>query len=297
VQQSPNTDDVNGVQSIWGPRQEDGLAVGNSNFTSTKAANITPFINGANNQIVLPNQDVASAAESYWFKVTTPASASNNFTVQIQSSSLSELSPKVQLYNSALKGLVQVAAASNAYGATISASINNATPNTTYYIRVLGSNGGANGTGAYAMTVNMGSQKTNAVAPPNTVVFAQPDQGSGGIYDTNGAPGWTWWNGFWNWIPASIHSLEARGDFLLISPGTGTPNNSTVAGGSIPGGSFLTALISSISNAASQPGIDLSVTGQILLSLGDPSANTTSAQLPTVLIDVPHPTYLSSVWN
>ena len=156
VQQAPDADDVAGIQAIWGPRAEDGLAAGNSNFTSAKAADITKFINGANNQIVLPNQDVASSAESYWFKVTTPANASSNFTVQIQAASLSELSPKVQIYNASLQGLVQVAAASNSYRSTISASISNATPNTTYYIRVLGSNGGANGAGAYAMTVNMG---------------------------------------------------------------------------------------------------------------------------------------------
>ena len=186
VQQSPNTDDVNGIRAIWGPRAEDGLAAGNSNFTSARAADITPFINGANDQVVLAYQDVASSAESYWFRVTTPANASNNLTVQIQSTGLSELSPRVQIYSSAIKGLVQTVAPSNAYGATIATSINYATPNTTYYIKVLGSSAGPTGTGAYAMTVNMGGSGIAQVAPPNTLVYAQPDQGSGSTYERIG---------------------------------------------------------------------------------------------------------------
>ena len=211
-------DDVAGVQAIWGPRQEDGLAAGNSNFTPARAASITPFINGANNQIVLPNQDVASSAESYWFKVTTPANASNNLTVQIQAASLSELSPKVQIYNAALNGLVQVSAATNAYRSTIDASINYATPNTTYYIRVLGSSNGPNGTGAYAMTVNMGNSAINLVAPPNTTVYAQPDQGTGGIFEKIGGANTPRNTPVDLPDPIRVGNQIAGGDFLTISP-------------------------------------------------------------------------------
>ena len=218
VQQGLNTDDVAGIQAIWGPRKEDGLAAGNSNFTSAHAASITPFINGANDQIVLPNQDVASSAERYWFKVTTPANASNNLTVQIQSTWLSELSPRVQIYNAGLQGLVQVSAPSNAYGTIVDASISNATPNTTYYIAVLGSNGGVTGTGAYGMTVNMGNSAIGMVAPPNTTVYTQPDQGGGGIFEKIGGA-----NTPRNTpvdLPDPIHvgNLIAGGDFLTISP-------------------------------------------------------------------------------
>ena len=182
-QQYLDQDDINGVRSIWGPRQEDGLAAGNSNFTSSKAASITPFINGANNQIWLPNQNVVSPDESYWFKVTTPANASNNLTVQVQSWWLSELSPDVTIFNSSLKGLARATAPTSAYGAVIAASISNATPNTTYYIRMEGSAGFANASGAYAMTVNMGNQSIAMSPPPNTTVYAQPDQGPGGVLE------------------------------------------------------------------------------------------------------------------
>ena len=241
VQQSPDTDDVNGVQSIWGPRQEDGLAVGNSNFTSAKAADITRFTNGANDQIVLPNQDVASSAESYWFKVTTPANASHNFTVQIQSSSLSELSPKVQLYNSSLKGWSRSRRHRTRTGrrSTPRSATRRRTRPTTSACwartevprRRRLCDDREHGSPTTSATTSAGTSAISLVAP-RTRGPRPARPGGRGIYDTNGAPGWTWWNGFWNWIPASIHSLEARGDFLLISPGTSTPNNSTVAGGS-----------------------------------------------------------------
>ena len=309
VQQQLNTDDVDGVQAIWEPRKEDGLAAGNSNFTPTHAASITPFINGANDQIVLPNQDVASSAESYWFKVTTPANASNNLTVQIQSTWLSELSPKVQIYNAALKGLVQVSAPSNAYGTIVDASISNASPNTTYYIRVLGSNGGETGTGAYGMTVNMGRSAIGMISPPNTTVYAQPDQGSGGQYDRiggGGLPGDGGWNPGSDWKGASIHDLESRGDDLMTSPwapSSGTPQDPTVAGAGQSSSNFVTSLITSIATASAQSGFGLSSPDLPSLGLSNSSptsASATSAELPTVLVDVPHPTYNSTArdqWN
>jgi hypothetical protein len=174
-----NSDDIAGVRSIWGPRAEDPVWMNTGNNVSSKAADITGFITPSNNQAYMPGLDVANPGESYWFRITTPSNASSTFTAQIQSSGLSELSPRVQIYNASLQGLVQTTAPATAYGTTIQATINNATPNTTYYIKVLGSNNGSTGTGAYALTVNMGSGSIATAPPPNTMVAAQPDQGGG----------------------------------------------------------------------------------------------------------------------
>ena len=189
VDQQLSSDDIAGVQSIWGPRQEDPFVQNTDNLTWTNAANVTGFMNTSSDQVYLPGLDVASSAESYWFKVTTPSNASNTFTAQVQSTNLSELSPRVQIYNASLKGLVQASATASTYGATIDATITNATPNTTYYIRVLGSNSGSSGTGAYAMTLNMGSYGIGLAPPPNTLVYAQPDQGGGSDQLTVGGAG------------------------------------------------------------------------------------------------------------
>ncbi len=180
VKQSPSTDDIAGIRAVWGPRQEDGLAQGWSNFTFANAANINPFMNSSN-QITLAYQSVAKSSESYNFKVTTPANSSSSLSIVVQSSSLSLLSPKVQLFDANTNGLIQTSAATNAYGAAIGMTYGSATPNTTYYIRVFGTNGGQTGTGAYALLVNMGSAGMSLVNPPNTQVAVQASQGGGGL--------------------------------------------------------------------------------------------------------------------
>ncbi len=179
TQQWLASDDINGAKAIWGPRQEDPFVQSTNNLTMANAANVTGFMNPSSGQVYLPGLDVASSAQSYWFKVTTPANSSAVFTAQVQSSNLSELSPRVEIFNASGVGLAQTSAPANAYGATINATITNATPNTTYYVRVLGSNAGYTGTGAYTMTLNAGYGFIGTAPPPNTQVLAQGSQGGG----------------------------------------------------------------------------------------------------------------------
>jgi Matrixin len=186
IKQGLATDDVQGIQALWGPRPEDGIEQATHNLTWQNAATCNGVIN-SQNQVILNSLNVASTSESYWFKVTTPANASNVFTVQVQSQGISELSPRVVIYNSTPTPLTQAIAPTNAYGATIAATITNATPNTTYYIRILGSNAGPTGTGIYSFTANMGTQAIANVPPPYTYVPAQADQGYGGLFEKTAA--------------------------------------------------------------------------------------------------------------
>jgi hypothetical protein len=285
VKQALSPDDIAGAQYVWAPRVEDGLAQGWSNFSPSNAAAISPFMNGANNQIVLPNQDVAVTGQLYWFKFTTPANASNNLTVQIQSQNLSELSPMVQLYNANGQGLVQTAASSSAYGATIDASISNATPNTTYYIRVSGSDVLANGTGAYSMTVNMGNSPIALTPPPNTTVYAQPDQGGGGSYQLSAS----------NPTTPTLAQIQAMGDYFNFAPTTTSQGSSIV--GSI--NSILAALLPWLSGSTSSSGNS----GSNSSSSSNPSSVTLTnfssgfVNLPTVLIGVTTPSYSNGFLN
>ncbi len=222
IQDFPNTDDIAGVQSIWGPRAEDPFEQATNNLTFANAANVNAWLNPSNGQVYLPGLDVASTAESYWFKVTTPANTSAVFTAQVQSSALSELSPRVQIFNASGVGLAQTSAAPWSYGATINATITNATPNTTYYVRVLGSNSGDSGTGGYTMTLNMGFGYIATAPPPNTTVYAQPDQGGGATQQRIGGANTTA-NTEVN-VPDTIMigSLTVQGDALTALP-TATP--------------------------------------------------------------------------
>jgi hypothetical protein len=281
VKQIPSNDDIAGAQYVWGPRAEDGIAQGCSNFTSNKAATITQFTNGGNDQIVLPNQDVAVSGQLYWFKFTTPANASNNLTVQIQSQYLSELSPMVQLYNGYGQGLVQTAAATNTYGATIDASISNATPNTTYYVRVSGSSTLASGTGAYAMTVNMGYNGISLVAPPIPQVAVQPDQGAGGAYQLVGST-----------LP-TLADLQAHGDFFNFAP----INISSGWGSGIGSGTIFSLQTGGFNNAP------LFASVQTSNSSNNPGANLISeienivSSLPAILIGMNTPNYNGGLLN
>jgi hypothetical protein len=215
VQQYVAADDVAGVQSIWSPRQEDGFVVGLQNFDAAHAVNITQYTQ-PNDQIILGPLDVAKSSESYWFKVTTPANASNIFQAAVQSTNLSELSPRVAIFDANLHGLWQYTAPANAYGTIIQASLYNATPNTTYYVRVSGSNAGPTGTGAYALMIDMGTVFLTNFVPATTQVLAQHDQGGGGLYDsTNG-------QGAASSSASSGNSATVAGPSATVAPAPGS---------------------------------------------------------------------------
>jgi hypothetical protein len=72
-------------------------------------------------------------------------------------------------------------------GATVSVSTT-VSPGQTYYFKVL-SAGGYGPIGGYGLLVNMGSQTQSPIAPPDTVVAQQPDQGGGSVNNGISVPG------------------------------------------------------------------------------------------------------------
>ncbi|MBX6315876.1 MAG: matrixin family metalloprotease [Isosphaeraceae bacterium] len=175
VDQSLSSDDIAGIQSIYGVRQPDSFdAVASNNSTST-ATNITPYLNDLN-QIILSNLDITKTTDYDWYYVVAPTSGT--MTVTMQSSNLSLLSPKVGITNSSQTNSVLVAAP-NSFGATLTLSYS-VTAGQGYYIKAMAANTGPGSTGAYGLAVNFGSYPIPAFAPPYTVVAQQPDQGGGG---------------------------------------------------------------------------------------------------------------------
>ncbi len=165
---SLTSDDVAGIQSIYGTPQPDG-----SNTSHNSALNITPDING-NGQIALANLDICTNVDVDWYEVTVPASTTGQMVVTMQSSGLSSLIPKVTVYNGNLQGAV-LATGSN-YGDTVSVTISGVTPGQTWYIKAMAAASGAGDIGSYGLLVNFGSSPQAAIAPPSTVVAAQPSQ-------------------------------------------------------------------------------------------------------------------------
>ena len=92
----------------------------------------------------------------------------------MQSSELSSLIPKVTVYNGNLQGAVQ--ATGSTYGDTVSVTISGVTPGQTWYIKAMAAVSGAGCIGSYGLLVNFCSSPQAAIAPPSTVVAAQPSQ-------------------------------------------------------------------------------------------------------------------------
>jgi len=180
IKQSLTSDDIAGIQSVWGAPQPDQFnSNGQNNGSFNTTANITSYIS-SNGQIAIPNLRITNASQVEWFSVTVPASTTGTMVVTDQSANLSMLSPSVWLFKPGPKLPIAIGSASSAaYGATVSYSLAGVQAGQTYLIRALG-NAAGNPTGGFGLEVNFGSAYQPPIAPPNTVVLEQPDQ-SGGI--------------------------------------------------------------------------------------------------------------------
>ncbi len=192
IKQSLTSDDIAGIESIYGTRQPDQFnSNGLSDSSYTTAANISSYV-GGNNQLAIPGLENMSAQGNEWYYVSAPASTASTMSVTVQSSNLSSFAPQLQVYSSSLK-LVGAVSAPDVFGATISVSTSNVTGGEGFYIRVLAA-GGPGAIGTYGLLVNFSGQAQSAIAPPNTVVPEQPDQGGGTSNDNapTGGHEWGW---------------------------------------------------------------------------------------------------------
>jgi Matrixin len=184
IKQALASDDIAGVDSIYGTRTYDQFNNGGTHNSSPfAAANINSYI-ASTAQIAIPNLDITTSGQSEWFYVNVPSNTTGTMSVTVQSSNLSSLAPSLQVYTSSLGSVGQVSAP-NTFGATITVSTG-ASSGQGYYIRVNAA-GGPGPIGNYGLLVNFGSQTQSPIPPPNTVVAPQPDQG-GGTQNDN-APG------------------------------------------------------------------------------------------------------------
>ncbi|HEU5116522.1 MAG TPA: matrixin family metalloprotease [Isosphaeraceae bacterium] len=181
VKQSLNTDDVQGIGSIYGARQADAFDIGTGNntyATATVLNSVPGFSYNTNAQATLTGLQISTRTDEDWFSVTVPSNTTGTFQATMQSTGLSVLAPRVMIYNSSLRPVA--ASFSSAFGDTVTATVPGVQAGQTYYIRLArGSAQYYNDIGAYALQLNFGSASMSPVAPPSTQILVQPNQGGG----------------------------------------------------------------------------------------------------------------------
>ncbi len=189
-----DSDDIAGIQSVYSHgagRSPDAFDAVASNATTATASDITSQINTTSLTALVTGLDVTTSSDVDYYKFTAPANSSTSATVTVQSSGLSLLAPSLKIYNAA-GTLLTSATGSGDFGSTLSKTFS-ITPGQTYYVRVAGANTTVFGTGAYALTLKLGTTAAPAVPLPNTATpIGNPISGGGGVADQTDFHGhWT----------------------------------------------------------------------------------------------------------
>ncbi len=177
------SDDTAGIRNIYSsnnPRSADQYDAGaNPNNTIGAAADITSLINTTTMTAVASGLDITNAGETDYFIFTTPSGVNSTITVKAQSSGLSLLAPTLTVYNSSQQQIGSVSGAGQ-YGTTLSLSISGVSAGQQYYVEVAGADTSPFGTGAYAITLNLGTGSGPTVPLPNTQLLNGSPLHSGG---------------------------------------------------------------------------------------------------------------------
>jgi hypothetical protein len=182
------SDDIAGVQSIYGARTKDSYDGGSGDNSFSTAANITSTIDPNALTSVINNlsitspvnsQDKVTTADTAYYKFTAPSNSARTMSISVQSAGLSLLSPVLSVYNSSYS-LLGTVNGKGQYGTTLTLNLN-VTPGATYYIKVAGADNTVFSTGEYALTLNLGTGANPTVPLPNTQVLnGNPLQSGGG---------------------------------------------------------------------------------------------------------------------
>jgi Matrixin len=170
------SDDISGIQAIYGSRPSDAYDAAASNNTLATASDVTSTIDPTSQTAVLTGLDLTGGSDVDYYKFTAPVTGT--LKLSVQSAGLSLLAPKVNVYNG-YNTLIASVTATGKYGTTVNLNVN-VTSGTVYKVLVAGADSTPLGKGAYAMTLNFGTGAVPAVALPNTLTLNGNPLSSGG---------------------------------------------------------------------------------------------------------------------
>jgi hypothetical protein len=175
------SDDIAGIQSIYGARPLDQYDSNGPNNTFATAGDISSLINSSTLTASATDLDMAKAGEQHYFTFTAPSGTSSTIAVTVQSSGLSMLSPLLTVYAADQSTVLGTASGAGKYGATMSVTIKGVSPGERFYVKVTGADSTAFSTGEYALNLNFGtgSAPTEASASTMTAAGNSPQAGGG----------------------------------------------------------------------------------------------------------------------
>jgi hypothetical protein len=204
VKSNLNTDDITGIQSIYGgARSPDAYDAAGSNETFSTATNLNTLINPTSLTALVPNLDITTTSDVDDYTFSAPSGTTGTLTLNVQSSGLSLLSPNVTVYASDQTTVLGSASGLNQDGTTLTVTIPSVYAGEVFYVKVQGADTTAFSTGAYAMTLNFGTNPTPTVPLPSTQMLnGNPLSAGGGVADSK--PGHTPDNKFVDSFPGVV---------------------------------------------------------------------------------------------
>jgi hypothetical protein len=208
VKPNLNADDIAGIDSIYGgARHSDGYDAASSNGTFSTATSLNSTISPTTLTALVQNLDITTTADVDDYKFNVPSGTNGTMALNVQSSGLSMLSPKVTVYASDQTTVLATADGTGQHGTTLSLTVPGVVNNQQLYVKVQGADTTAFSTGAYAMTLQFGTTAPSPVPLPTTLTLnGNPLAGGGGQADS--VPGHGHENKHWDAFPGvGIHGL------------------------------------------------------------------------------------------
>jgi Matrixin/Bacterial Ig-like domain len=185
------SDDIAGIRSIYSagaPRTPDAY---NSNGASNGTLSTAATISTSSLTALVPNLNISTAGQLEYFSFTAPAGTGSTLSVDVQSSGLSLLAPKLTVYAS--NGTTVLASANGAgeYGTTLTVNVSNVTAGEKFYVEAQGADTTQMGTGRYALGISFkGTTPTTAASPAVSEAAGTPEHAGDGQADGSSSLGY-----------------------------------------------------------------------------------------------------------
>jgi Bacterial Ig-like domain/Matrixin len=170
------SDDIAGIRSIYSannPRTADAYNTnGSSNGTLSTAAPINSMINRSSLTALVPNLDITTAGQLEYFSFTAPSGTGSTLELDVQSSGLSLLAPKVIVYGSNGSTVLASANGAGQYGTTLTVNVSSVTAGEQFTVEVQGADTTQMGTGRYALGLSFKGTTPPTAASP---IVAEPN--------------------------------------------------------------------------------------------------------------------------